>query len=212
MPNKIIAELDTNPMLIRGIYKHYLNIAMVVMGSVAAGFFGDGIRALTGAETTVTVAFVEPESVPLDKTGARTPYESYLHIRSRDLFQTASLPAPAVVKPKIDLTAMKRTRLRLRLWGTIVSDEEHLAIIEVRTGGEQQLYRVGDTIDNAVISLILKEQVVLKVDGKSELLELESFDQKPVPTGDPGRRQRLPAPGGKPLRQAPPAKLMTTTT
>ncbi len=75
---------------------------------------------------------------------------------------------------KIDIKAPKKTKLKLKLWGTITGNGVHAyAIIEEATRREQKLYRVGETIQNATIKMILREKVVLSVEGNDELLELE---------------------------------------
>ena len=76
---------------------------------------------------------------------------------------------------KIDIQALKKTKLKLKLWGTITGNGVRAyAIIEAATRREQKIYHVGETIQNATIKMILREKVVLSVEGNDELLQIET--------------------------------------
>ena len=89
------------------------------------------------------------------------------------LFDTA--PGVETTSEKIHIPTSKKTDLKLKLWGTITgSGVNAYAIIEDSTQREQKLVRVGETVQDAVLSMILREKVVLNVDGKYEILEMET--------------------------------------
>ena len=76
---------------------------------------------------------------------------------------------------KINVAALKNTNLKLKLWGTITGyGVRAYAIIEEPTKQEQKLYRAGETLQNATIKMILRGKVVLNVEGKYEILEIET--------------------------------------
>jgi hypothetical protein len=76
---------------------------------------------------------------------------------------------------KINIPALKKTNLKLKLWGTITGNGvSAYAIIEGATKRKQKLYRAGETVQNATIKMILREKVVLNVEGKYEILEIET--------------------------------------
>jgi ankyrin repeat protein len=76
---------------------------------------------------------------------------------------------------KIDIPALKKTNLKLKLWGTITGNGVRAyAIIEEGTKLEQKLYQVGENIQNATIKMILRDKVVLSVEGNDELLVIET--------------------------------------
>ena len=80
-----------------------------------------------------------------------------------------------ITSDKINITALKKTNLKLTLWGTITgSGVRAYAIIEEATKGEQKMYQAGETVQNATIKMILREKVVLSVGGRYELLEIET--------------------------------------
>lgn len=106
-------------------------------------------------------------------------YESIIH---RDLFRTKAVETTAPPLAATDIEELEKTQLKLKLWGTITGDVggTAYAVIEdiSRRGQPQHLYREGDRIGNAGIKLILREKVVLTVDGKDEVLEMEQlFDE-----------------------------------
>ena len=90
-----------------------------------------------------------------------------------ELLDTA--PGVETTPEKIHIPTSKKTDLKLKLWGTITGDIVNAyAIIEDLTQREQKLFRVGETVQNAVLSMILREKVVLNIDGKYELLAMET--------------------------------------
>ena len=80
-----------------------------------------------------------------------------------------------ITSEKINIAALKNTNLKLKLWGTITGyGVRAYAIIEEPTKQEQKLYRAGETLQNATIKMILRGKVVLNVEGKYEILEIET--------------------------------------
>jgi len=96
----------------------------------------------------------------------------------RDLFKTK--PGQVEVKvDTIDLDKLKQTQLNLRLWGTILREsDQSYAVIEDTRKRKQGLFRVGDTVENASIKMILRKKVVLTVGGKDEILLMDSDKTK----------------------------------
>ena len=113
----------------------------------------------------------EPSPSPL----SRRPLAHYHSIDKRNLFSIkktttrASLPEiPEDIEP---------TELKLKLWGTVygTSDENSYAVIEDLKARSQNLYRQGDTVQDATVKLILREKVILRVNDKDEILEMEKM-------------------------------------
>ena len=96
--------------------------------------------------------------------------------------QTATIGIPTdtaagmeIKSEKTDIQALKKTNLKLKLWGTITGNGiRAYAIIEEGTKREQKIYHVGETVQHATIKMILREKVVLSVAGNDELLEIET--------------------------------------
>lgn len=108
--------------------------------------------------------------------GQQKPLKDYDAIVSRNLFDLAD---PTTVEKKesvaIDVENLTETRLRLKLWGTVSGGGEMFswAIIEDEATRKQDLYGVGDTVQDAVIKLVLRDRVVVSYKGRDEVLMME---------------------------------------
>jgi general secretion pathway protein C len=105
------------------------------------------------------------------------PLSHYSAIVERDIFQTRT--ANSVVKvEKIVVEDLKPTEKNLKLWGTVVGNgtASTYAIIEEPGGrsrrSKQMLYEPGDSVQGATIKKILREKVILRAEGKNEILHL----------------------------------------
>lgn len=96
----------------------------------------------------------------------------YQEIIERNLFKTKTETGKG--PDKLDIETLKPTDLKLNLLGTITGDKkEAYAVIEDTAVKKQDLYRIGDTIQNATVKMILREKVVLNVNGKDEILGIQ---------------------------------------
>ena len=107
----------------------------------------------------------------------RPPFDRYRAIVDRDLFDTIEDTTEKAPAPKIDLENLEQTKLNLKLWGTVTANDDKdgiaRAVIEEPKFHRQGLYKVGDTIQQATISEIFRNSVVLDVNGKKEKLTIE---------------------------------------
>ena len=121
-------------------------------------------------QAPLTSAIGEQISSPKDETYKSLSY--YKTIGERNLFN-----AKTGTKKKsegINVEALKQTNLNLKLLGTVTGDRSKAyAVIEEKKGKRQNLYRVGDVVQTAIVKIILREKVVLNVNGKDEILEME---------------------------------------
>ncbi|MBT8373251.1 MAG: PDZ domain-containing protein [Deltaproteobacteria bacterium] len=125
---------------------------------------------------------------------------SYTAITKRNIFNS-SIEEIAPVVEKIDIEKLKETELKLKLWGTVTGrNERAYAVIEDTKAREQNLYRAGDTIQNAVVKLILREKVVLRVDERDEILAMEEIRGR---SRSPRGRKRIGSSSGSPARKLP---------
>jgi general secretion pathway protein C len=107
---------------------------------------------------------------------SHAPLADYDTIKKRNIFNTSTGKAAPVAEKKLDIDNLKETSLKLKLWGTVTGkDETAYAVIEDSKAREQNLYRAGDTIQNAVVKLILREKVVLRVEDRDEILAMEEI-------------------------------------
>lgn len=118
--------------------------------------------------------FARPDNAGSEKKAES--FSAYSVIVERNLFKSAS---KSEADKKIDVENLKDTALNLKLWGTILSDgSDSRAIIEDSSSKSQQLYKIGDKIKNSTLKMILREKVVLSVDGADEILQMEKSDKK----------------------------------
>ena len=131
----------------------------------------------------------------------REPYQSLAYydvIAKRNLFKSEteknSIP--------ISIETLDHTQLDVKLWGTVTGDiKNSYAIIEKTKSGKkksQDLYHVGDELQNAVIEKILREKVILDINGENKLLEME----KRYSSGRRNKNSRQPVRQRKTIRRA----------
>jgi general secretion pathway protein C len=124
----------------------------------------------------------------VEKARPKPPLSHYRAIAERNLFRIdTGGPAPAA--PAIDIEALKQTDLKLKLWGTVSGQgPEAYAVIEDSKTRRQNLYRVGDAVQSATVKMILREKVVLEVEDRDEILQMQEVPggRGPAPRPMPG--------------------------
>ncbi|TYT75759.1 type II secretion system protein GspC [Desulfobotulus mexicanus] len=153
------------------------NLLLVPIGAYAAvslgyGMLSEKLHARTELSETLT-----PDSAEILRPGrehSRKDAAAYAVIYEKNLFGTLATKKEEEA-PAIDLDALKRTSLRLKLWGTIASENSRqaFAVIEDTTKRVQELYRVGDKIQDATVRMIFRQKVVLTRRGQDEVLEMD---------------------------------------
>jgi general secretion pathway protein C len=121
----------------------------------------------------------------------------YQAIVDRNLFNTGKKPLAESGKEaaEIDVDKLKQTGLKLKLWGTVTNpDGQTYAVIEDPKTREQLLYRPGDTVQKAAVKMVLRQKVVLTVDGRDEVLIMEEPGIMRAAATGPGAAEAAPAP------------------
>ena len=99
--------------------------------------------------------------------------EDRVEIVSRNIFLPDGASGRDSTSNDTGASLLARTRLQVRLLGTIAGDAEIArAVIEDMTSKVQDIYKVGDSVQGAEVRHIARNRVILLVDGKSEVLEL----------------------------------------
>jgi general secretion pathway protein C len=131
---------------------------------------------LTG-ESDQSASFSEDET--------SQPVAHYNSIIERNLFNTKEKEEIIQEEPKEEEDKeLEETKLSLKLWGTVSGNSKKAyAVIEDTKERKQNLYREGDTIQNAVVKKILREELILSVNGKDESLKMEERKAGPRPAG-----------------------------
>ena len=142
------------------------------------------------AATRMTPAPVESplrrNDNPAGNALRRPSLSQYRMIAQRNLFRIDAGGEATDAPPPIDIDNLKETQLKLKLWGTVSGQEqEAYAVIEDSQSRRQNLYRVGDAIQNATLKMILREKVVLRVEDRDEVLQMEKVQSGPGPGSRP---------------------------
>jgi len=112
------------------------------------------------------------EQVPNVEVKKKIPLSDFSLITERNLFGSLEKASEGVKEEEVE--DLEPTSLRIALLGTVTGDEQNaFAVIEEKDKGKQGLYRVGDSIQNATVKMILREKVVLRVGEKDEILTME---------------------------------------
>jgi len=106
-------------------------------------------------------------------------FSDYKNIAKRNLFQTKTQadikkentpPPPEPVKEE----PIKPTELKLKLLGTVAGDVKNAyAVIMDHKKRQQNLYRVGDPVQTAIVNEIRRGSVILKVGDDKEILTMD---------------------------------------
>ena len=166
------------------VMKRYFTIANIFLIAMGSYFSVNAFYKVA----TAPFDYAHPSSVatkqvvsPKDVT--RHPLSYYKAVIERNLFNTKIKTGQ---QPKLNIETLKPTDLKLKLFGTVTGDKNKAyAVIEETEKRRQNLYRVGDTIQNASIKMILREKVVLRVNGKDEILEIEEVSSGSRDSGRP---------------------------
>lgn len=143
---------------------------------IAAGLYF-GVSAFYAIGTAWLGAPVEKPPQSGSKATQKRPAEArplsaYSAIAQRNLFNTN--PGTEAPAQAINVDNLKETDLKLKLWGTVAGEGRRAyAVIEDTKTREQSLYRTGDSIQNATLKMILRQKVVLSVNGQDEILGME---------------------------------------
>jgi general secretion pathway protein C len=116
---------------------------------------------------------VLPDKVTLKQQNDHPPLARYGAITKRNLFNTRP-DAVAAPDKAINVDNLKETDLKLKLWGTVTGEGRRAyAVIEDTKTRQQNLYRSGDSVQDATLKLILRQKVVLSVNDRDEVLGME---------------------------------------
>jgi len=122
-----------------------------------------------------------------DKKPLLTDYKT---ITERNLF--GSVEKASSEGNADEIGDLKATSLNIALLGTVSGDKrDAFAVIEEVDKREQGLYRVGDSVQNAVVKMILRGKVVLRIRDKDEILTMDEQKSEPEPLKIKKRRPAL---------------------
>lgn len=159
-----------------GTAKHYFTFLNIVFITIAAYLGVSGIYKLAVARLDYVrpaPSRAEESSSPI--TPSVHPFSHYREIADRNLFNTqAEIQKPPPEPEDTDIASLKKTDLKLKLFGTVTGiPSRSYAVIQDLQKRKQRLYSVGDAVRTATVKQILRNKVVLQVNGENEVLEIE---------------------------------------
>ncbi len=115
------------------------------------------------------------EYIPRETGKSKQPFDHSQSIMSRNIFGSADAVAQEVKEVKTeDIEALEPTSLKVALLGTVSgSSKNTYAVIEETNKRKQGLFKIGDSIQGAVIKSIQRGVVVLRVGDKDEKLTMD---------------------------------------
>lgn len=127
------------------------------------------------------------------KRVTRALLKDYQPIMDRNIFGSLDEAEKEIDTSEIE--DLEPTKLNVSLLGTVTGDEKNAyAVIEETSKRKQGLFRIGDSIQNAVLKMILRGKVVLSVGDRDEVLEMkEPSNSASRPTRTAIRPIRLPS-------------------
>jgi general secretion pathway protein C len=112
------------------------------------------------------------QQIPVIERHKKSRLSEYNPIMDRNLF--GSLETESGEVHVEELEALEPTTLKVVLLGTVTGSEQNaFAVIEETDKRKQGLYRVGDSIQNAIVKMILRGKVIIRVGDKDEMLSME---------------------------------------
>ena len=170
----------------------YFNIANILLLTLGVFLCVQAFYTLVTPRPDYSIS-VTPAVRPLSTSLAsysQPPPGDYKAITERNIFNSGTEKI-APKAQKVDIEQLKQTDLKLKLWGTVTGQKGRAyAVIEDAKTREQNLYHAGDTIQNALVKLILREKVVLNVDNQDEILAMEEISSRRGGAGAAQKRVR----------------------
>lgn len=119
------------------------------------------------------------QQMPGDKGRRKPPLNDYRLIINRNVFGSAQKPSEEVRAEELE--ALEPTSLKIALLGTVTGSPQNVvAVIEETDIKKQGLYKVGDSIKNAVIKMILRGKVILRIENRDEILTMDEARRTPT--------------------------------
>lgn len=128
----------------------------------------------------------------------------YTKIVERNIFGATEKVEQAPVEEVGPVEALEETSLQLSLLGTVAGDTGSArAIILDQRQKSQDIYRVGDSVQDAEIMQILRGKVILRHGEKDEILTMAEKEDKPKAAAKPHQRRRPAGNAQRPARTPP---------
>jgi general secretion pathway protein C len=172
-------------------------VALSVIIFAGVDIFYRLVRAELGQINTTEIVM---QQTPETKRYTSSPLDDFRAIADRNIF--GSLQKTSLEQGTEEIEALEPTSLKIALLGTVTGNDKYaFAVIEESDKRAQGLYKVGDSVQEAVVKRILRGKVVLRVGDKDEVLTMEesssSKKETPPPTKETSLRRFTSRPTGR---------------
>jgi general secretion pathway protein C len=117
------------------------------------------------------------EPAPHEKDNKMPPLKDFRVVLDRNIFGSEENATEGI--KSADIENLEPTSLKLALLGTVAGTQQSaVAVIEETAKRKQGLYRVGDSVQDAIVKMILRGKVVLRVGDKDEILTMEESSSR----------------------------------
>ena len=126
------------------------------------------------------------QDVPENKQKNRDRLTDFSVITKRNIF--GATETDSCKQEAFNIEQLDPTSLDIALLGTVTDDMQDASYAVIREAGKtrQGLFRVGDSIQNAIVGKVLRGKVVLEVGDKAEVLYMEKTVSASSSHKDPG--------------------------
>lgn len=125
--------------------------------------------------------------LPDVKRHRKPTFDYYRAIIKRNIFGSGEEVSQEIRTEEIE--DLQPTSLKLSLLGTVSDNKQNdFAVIEEINKKKQGLYRVGDSVQSAIVKKILRGKVILRVNDRDEILTMEESASLRTEKKDPGSK------------------------
>lgn len=151
-------------------------LALSVIIYIGVDIFYTVVRArLRQVDTKASVA----QAITDYKKHPKPSFDHYQSILGRNIFGSTDRPSDEIDAQ--DIEALEPTTLAIALLGTVTgSPHNTYAVIEETNKRKQGLFKVGDSIQDGTVKMILRGKVILSVEDKDEILTMDESAKRPA--------------------------------
>ena len=172
-------------------------VALSVIIFTGVDIFYRLVRAELGQINTTEIVM---QQTPETKRHASSPLDDFRAIAERNIF--GSLQKTSLEQGTEEIEVLEPTSLKIALLGTVTGNAKYaFAVIEESDKRKQGLYKVGDSVQEAVVKRILRGKVVLRVGDKDEVLTMEEPSSSTKETPSPTTKTSLRRPTSGPTER-----------
>jgi type II secretion system protein C len=183
-------------------------LALVLIAATALYASADLFQKITKVAAPVVEKKSAADAAGRAKVFEKKPRTAYQVIMARNLFGSTDQESAGIgggsAGTVFAFDNVEQTTLQLDLLGTIAGEGDYSrAVIDERGAKKPRVYKIGDQVGGATIARIMRTSVLLRVEGREEILKMKVTKAGPADRSAPRAllpkaAPMLPPPGGLP--------------